>query len=345
MTGLRSNLTLGKQIGEGGFGKVHLAQDEVHGEVAVKVFRQEAQESTAEWLARKAGLLAEGQRLSQASHTNVVRVFYLVEAEHGDAVYLVMEYCPGGSLQDAFVKGPLPIDFVRRIATEVALGLHALHSRGMLHRDLKPGNVLLDSNGMAKIGDFGLVTDDLIGGYASQAGYLDHVAPEMFAGSGSSVKSDVWAFGMTIYRLLHGLEWYQASPAPKNVVPQGGFSKQLKWLMHIPKPWRTFIRKMLHDDPNGRHRDANQILTALATLPTEPTWDCGVVSADKVNWSRTKGQRRVHVTLDPAGRKYAWTAWSEPLKAGRNRKLGGSISPVNYATADRQLKKFFSKQT
>lgn len=167
----------------------------------------------------------------------------------------------------------------------------------------------------------------------------------MFKGEGSSARTDVWAFGMTIYRLLHGNTWYSASPPPQALVPHGGFAQKLKWLPHIPKSWRSFIRRALHDDPQRRYRDANELLNAMATLSTVPTWSC-TQSVGEINWSRTKGQRLVRVSLkrQPSG-KFEWAAWSEPLDAGRRRTLGGSNGPVNYAAADRQLKEFFSKQT
>ena len=114
-----------------------------------------------------------------------MRVHYLVEEENGEAVHLVMEYCSGGSLQAAFDKGPMRLADVLRVITDVTLGLQALHGRGMLHRDIKPGNLLLGERDVGKLGDFGLVTDKLIFGYASHAGYSDHLAYE-------SVIKNIW---------------------------------------------------------------------------------------------------------------------------------------------------------
>ena len=98
---------------------------------------------------------------------NVVRVHYLVRHQVDDTLHLVMDRC-AGSLLDAFKAGPMTLTAVRKAATETAIGLSALHARGMLHRDLKPGNLLLGKDGRVRIGDFGLVTDNLIHGYGSQ---------------------------------------------------------------------------------------------------------------------------------------------------------------------------------
>ena len=132
MTTLKSNLKLGKSIGSGHFGEVFLADDEVHGVVAVKVLERRPGETLIMWDTRKAGLLQEAQNLSKATHRNVVQVHHLVESETSDAILYVMEYCSGGSLQNMFENGPLSLSNVRKIATEVSFGLQALHSRGML---------------------------------------------------------------------------------------------------------------------------------------------------------------------------------------------------------------------
>jgi len=257
MSRLESNLKYGKVLGSGHFGDVLLGTDDVHGEVAVKILKQRIGESAGEWEARKVGLLAEGKRLSQAAHPNVVQVHHLLESPTNDEILLVMEYCPGGSLQRRFELGPMQLEEVRRYSTEIATGLHILHTRGMLHRDIKPGNVLLAKRGGAKLGDFGLVTDGLVLGYGSAAGYRDHLAPEVHAGGPTSPGTDIWALGMTIYRLLHGSTWYAKAPPPCSIIPRGGFAKSLRWLPHIPDQWRRLIRKALERNPIILYRAHN----------------------------------------------------------------------------------------
>jgi eukaryotic-like serine/threonine-protein kinase len=106
---LISNLQIGPKIANGHFGEVHSGTDDVHGQVAVKIFTKLVGESDPEWQLRKAGLLAEGQRLSQAEHANVLKVYGLLESDTSDAVHLVMDYCPGGCLQKKFEAGPLSL--------------------------------------------------------------------------------------------------------------------------------------------------------------------------------------------------------------------------------------------
>lgn len=337
---LQSNLSIGPKIGNGHFGEVHLATDDVHGDVAVKIFRQQPHETPEEWQKRKAALLAEGQRLSQATHENVVRVHQLLASSDDDAVHLVMELCRGGSLQAAFDTGPMCLSDVRRVATEISFGLQALHARGMLHRDIKPGNLLIDNRGIAKLGDFGLVTDNLVMGYGSAAGYSDHIAHEIWHGSPTSPRTDIWALGMTIYRLLHGAEWYSRSPEPRTIVPRGGFARTLRWLPHIPNKWRRFIRKALNDDPSSRYQNVSEVINALASLPTEPNWTCGV-TGDQITWERVSGGRRIKVVLtEHSPRRHEWKAWSEPVSTGRSRTLESSGGIVSPSEAARQLNSF-----
>jgi eukaryotic-like serine/threonine-protein kinase len=336
-------LKLGNLIGSGAFGEVFEGDDPVHGQVAVKMLRRDHPlvETDDEWRRRKEALLQEGQRLSKADHANVVRVHHLAEADGGNALRLAMHRCTGGSLQVEFDKGPMTLADVRKVWTDVTIGLQALHARGMLHRDIKPSNVLME-NGTAKLGDFGLVTDDLVLGYGSQAGYGDHLAVEVWNGEGTSKKTDIWALGMTIYRLLHGAEWYSRFVKPRHVIADGGFADSLKWLPHVPKRWRTVIRKMMADDPRQRYQNVEQVLAALGTLETGTNWEC-TVEADHVTWKAKKKDRLVTVVWEKhSAFKYSWRAESKPVDGeGRTRALGSSNGQISYADSDKELKDFF----
>jgi eukaryotic-like serine/threonine-protein kinase len=334
-------LHVGAKLGNGHFGEVFLGQDSVHGQVAVKVLARKPGHSDHEWSKYKTGFLAEAQNLSKARHRNVVQVFHIEELPDGNSIRFCMALCPRGSLQSAFDNGPMALIDLRKMATEVSLGLEALHKRGLLHRDIKPGNILLDDNGVAQLGDFGLVTDNLILGYGSQAGYSDHIAPEVWAGGGTSAKTDIWALGMTLYRLLHGKTWYEEAQSPRFVVPIGGFADTLLWLPHIPKAWRRVIRKMLNENPPLRYQSAGQVLNALSALPT-PSWSA-TVTPHLVRWTQSSGDRlKVVEWPRHSARKHEWKAWSEPVgKAGRKMSLAGSNGLTGKAEAIRELEVFF----
>ena len=341
MTSVVPKLQILDRLGNGHFGEVFLGQDAVHGQVAVKVVSRKAENDDEEWLDIRREFLAEAQHLKTATHRNVVQVYGIDEVE--DAIRFTIAYCPGGSLQATFERGPMTLAAVRKVAIDVLIGLHALHGREMLHRDIKPGNILLDHLGMAKLGDFGLVTDRLLLGYGSAAGYADHIAVEVWQGRGTSIKSDIWALGMTLFRLLHGQVWYVfQNECPADVIAQGGFIERLRWLPHVPKPWRKVIRKMMADNTNDRYANTQEVLNAISALPTEPEWTVPIVTEDLVRWELQSPKRLNVVEWNIHGqRQHEWRAWSQPLGKGNNRSLGASTKVIGRNQVGRELEAYF----
>jgi eukaryotic-like serine/threonine-protein kinase len=342
MSSFISNLNILNKIGNGHFGEVFLANDDVHGHVAVKVLARMQDEPDVRWHARRDGLLREAQFLARATHRNVVPVYHCVASDDGESIRFCMALCPRGSLQTEFERAPMSLLNVRKIATEVTLGLQALHQRGMLHRDIKPANILLDGSGTAQLGDFGLVTDDLLFGYGSANGYLDHIAYEVWHGEPTSIKTDIWALGMTLYRLLHGKTWYELRPLPRAQIALGRFADSLRWLPHIPQKWRRTLRKMMNDDTSARYQNCEQLLSALADLPVEPDWECAVEST-KVHWHRVAKTREFHTEwIVHSPRKHEWKAWSAPRGAGITRRLAGSTGTIGRTACVDELEAFFT---
>lgn len=343
---LVSNVSFKSKIGEGYFGEVYEAEDPVRGRVAAKVIKKATGESDDDWKERKAELLREGQHLREAEHRNVVPVFQVLEAEDDDAVVLVMDYCEGGSLEVPYEAGPMTLADVRTVLTQAAMGLHAIHERGMVHRDIKPANLLVDSDGVVNVADFGLVTDELIHGYADDLGYTDHLALEVFTDNVTSIRTDVWAFGMTAYRLLHGHTFYnfELPERPRFVIQDGSFAQKLPWLPHIPDRWRRFIRKAMRDESGDRYQNAVELLRALENLPISPSWECQYAT-NRVIWERKKGDRLIDVTWDRLSeRRHKWSAVSYPLVTGRKRRLDGSSDIIGKTQVRRDLTDFFARQ-
>ncbi|HSU13378.1 serine/threonine-protein kinase [Longimicrobium sp.] len=339
-----SSLHLEHQLGKGFFGAVFRAQHPLHGTVAVKVMSRAPTEDDTQWAARRDGLLAEGQHLKSAEDNRVVRVLDVVHDALADRVYLILELCPGGSLQSLYEVGPQPLGVVRDLITDAALGLQCIHARDMLHRDIKPANILIGPDGRGKLGDFGLVTDELVLGYASAAGYNDHLAYEVWHTGLTSVRSDIWALGMTAFRMLHGELFYLSKVEPPRYdIAKGRFAASLAWLEHIPAEWQRFIRKCLHDNEESRYQSAHQVLQALAALPVEPSWTC-MYTPGTTTWIREKNSRRIEVVRSVlSNRQHQWTATSYPLGgSGRARTLDSSAGAVAAKEASSGLRKFLT---
>ena len=335
-----------KKIGKGHFGDVYLANDRVRGQMALKVISKKEGQTDCEWDFEKNNFLNEAKNLRAATHPNIVQVYYIAKIPDEDTIQYSMEYCSGGSLHSIFETGPSTLHFIRNTGTDVLLGLDALHSRGMIHRDIKPGNILIDKKGIAKIGDFGLVTNKIIFGYAEKAGYHDHLAYEVWNQGITSVQSDIWAFGMTLYRLLHGQSWYKESQKPRYEIKNGKFAKKLKWLPHIPKGWRNAIRLMMNDDRRVRPHSVGKVQSIFSNLPVEPNWICKV-NDNQISWELKKGMRTVRVEWERLSkRRHTWKAWSEPTNGkGRNKSLGKSNGIISLSKVNSELTNFFLRMT
>lgn len=341
MTEIQATLQIGEEIGRGHFGRVHIGNDAIRERLAIKIMEQREDEDEEYWTARKNGLIAEGSSLERANHQNIVHVHYVTHAPGGDGVHLVMEYCEGGSLESHYKMGPMLPSKVRKVGKDVSLGLASLHDRGMIHRDIKPANILLNTRGIAKVSDFGLVTDDIVDGYAEGAGYRDHLAPEYYEDRVCSIKSDIWAHGVTLYRLLHGHDWYAMQVPPRYVVSNGGFANSLKWLPHVSGEWRRVIRKMLCDNPHKRPTDMREVSRLLGAIDITDSWSCEN-TANQITWIRNHKARVQTVRLiRHSERVYSWESVSAPASGvGRSRKMGGE-NRIGYKQAEKELRAFF----
>ena len=204
-------------IGQGGMGTVWLCRDEtLHRPVAVKQVGLLPGESVTD----SARALREARSTAALSHRNVVTVFDVVE-ESG-AIWLVMEHVPGRSLSDIIREdGPLPPATVADIGAQVADGLAAAHAAGTMHRDVKPGNVLVRDDGLAKISDFGIARN--AGDPAlTQSGFLtgtpSYFSPELARGADPGAGTDVWALGATLYAAVEGRPPYEPRANPVAVL-------------------------------------------------------------------------------------------------------------------------------
>ncbi len=250
-------------IGKGGMGTVWLCRDEtLQRNVAVKQVGLLPNESVTD----SARAFREARSTAALSHRNVVTVFDVVE-ESGH-IWLVMEHVPGRSLSQIIKQdGPLDPGTVAEIGAQVAAGLAAAHAAGTMHRDVKPGNVLIREDGVAKISDFGIARthgDPAL----TQSGFLtgtpSYFSPELARGGDPGPGTDVWALGATLYAAVEGHSPYEQRNNPVAVlhdITQG----------QPPHPQRAdflepALQRMMDRDPNSRWSmdDAAHVLRRLA---------------------------------------------------------------------------------
>ncbi|MEV7194179.1 serine/threonine-protein kinase [Streptomyces sp. NPDC093510] len=271
------------QLGRGGMGVVWRAVDEVlHREVAVKELRTYTDAAGPELADLRLRMQREARAAARVRHSGVVAVHDVAEVDGRPLI--VMELVDGPSLDDVLRDhGPLDPRAAAAIGAEVMEALAAAHRVGVLHRDVKPGNILLESGGRVVLTDFGIATmDDPGDGSATHltrsgelVGSLDYLAPERAQGHDPGPASDVWALGATLYAAVEG-----ASP----------FRRTSTWSTltaivtdPLPEPRRSgpltpVLRQLMHKDPQARP-DADSARLLLAGVAATAQGEVGAATA------------------------------------------------------------------
>jgi tRNA A-37 threonylcarbamoyl transferase component Bud32 len=244
---------------------VYLAKDTaLNREVAIKVLDTAA---AADGTLRRM-FVKEARSLARLSHPNIVSVYDVGEVDN--LPYIVMEHLAGGSLKGRIERtGPLKAGDAARIAIEIANGLAFAHSKGIIHADLKPSNILFDANDHAKIADFGIArtpkedaaTPEL---YATAM----YVAPERVEGKQASVQSDVYGLGLVFYEMLVGAPPFTSTSAGvlmrDHVVRMPVPPSHLR--ASLPRELDTIVLKALAKQPNLRYQKASEFANAVASI-------------------------------------------------------------------------------
>jgi serine/threonine protein kinase len=297
LTGARvSHYVIVGAIAAGSMGQVYLGRDEyLQRHVAIKVLRSGRSGARCEQR-----LLAEARLHSQFSHPSVAAVYDFVE--HDGREYLVMEFVPGVTLNETLASGPLPAGEVIRLGVQLARGLAAAHTAGVIHRDLKPQNIRLTPAGHLKIVDFGIAVASPVPGLADSAiethssaghaGTVPYMAPEQLHGSVADERSDIFSAGAVLYEMATG------QPA----FPQRTLAELVHAVEHqdppplaavnpfVPAGLERIVTRALQKEPARRFPSAGALAAALRSLQAgvRRAWT-NQVSADRpeaLPWAR-----------------------------------------------------------
>jgi non-specific serine/threonine protein kinase/serine/threonine-protein kinase len=259
---------LGELLGRGGMAEVYAGVDRrLERPVAIKLL----QESMAARPDIRTRFEAEAKAAATLTQPHAVAVFDT--GEHEGVPYIVMERLPGNTLADRIAAGPLPPEDVRAIAVQVLGALGAAHAAGIVHRDVKPGNVLVAADGSVKIADFGIaksidVASDLTG-TGQVLGTPAYLAPEQVEGSGASPSSDLYALGVVLYEALTGQKPF-AGPTPVAVaqaVVAGAHRPLAELRPDVDRPLTQAVERAMARDPADRFPSAASMAAALSILP------------------------------------------------------------------------------
>ena len=257
-----------EKIGSGGMAEVYLAYDEfLQREVAFKVLdRKYAENREAIERFRR-----EARNAASLRHPNIVATHDRGETENG-TYYIVMEYLEGGTLEDLIGgAGPLPPREAAEIAAEIADALTVAHENDVIHRDIKPQNILLSSTGEAKVADFGIAraaSATTMTQAGSILGTVHYISPEQALGELATPKSDLYSLGVVLYEMLTGELPYEAE------TPVGVIMKHVSGLTRtarevnplVPEELDDLVSRLLTKDPEERPADAATLVEELEQI-------------------------------------------------------------------------------
>lgn len=313
------------RLGEGGMGVVWRAHDPHLGrDVALKVLPDE-RVSDAEARAR---LLREARAAAALNHPRILTVYDVGEAD--GHVYIAMELVPGRPLSRLVGSPGLSLATVLRLGEQIASALAHAHERGIVHRDVKPSNVLVTEAGDAKVLDFGLATRLVTDGSdtrsldVTQAGTLmgtpEAMAPELWRGARADARSDVWSFGVLLHTLLtgsppfRGATRYELSAAITTTDPPPLPER-------LPAPVRALVARCLAREPERRFRSGVELHAAIEAIAA------GEGAAGGVHGARSgRGRLRVALVVGAGGLLLAVLGTLAVPWLGR--EFGGAGRPI-----------------
>lgn len=281
-----------KEIGSGSMGVVHLANDpQINRMVAVKVLRKDRSENE-EFVRR---FHKEAQVIGRLSHPNIVSIYDIGE-EQGE-IFIAMEFIEGISLAEALLERFFSVPEVIEFGIQIAETLEYAHSKGVIHRDIKPNNIILQSNGCIKITDFGIARIESTGvTLHTQAGVIigtpAYMSPEQVLGQEVDKRSDIFSLGIVLYELSTGRR------------PFGGDGKTMMTIFNeimqftpqepsvsastVPREFSRIIMKALQKNPDKRFQSGKELAASLRNYIEE-------LNAQRGQLDKKKSARRVKI--------------------------------------------------
>lgn len=239
--------------------------------------------------------LKEAQILNKCKHKHIVTIneANIFPVNGINRIILDLEYIPEGSLEAALASRWVSIRESLEYVRGALLGLEYAHSQGFLHRDVKPGNILLAPN-TPKLSDFGLATDAGLSLIGSAKGYKPHLPPECYSTTTTSEQTDIFAMGVTLFRSLSNIaDWRAVINAVPNLpdhMLKGTLVKRIGFEGFIPERLRRIVRKACHPDPAKRFLTAHAFGQRLDAIRFNIDW----IRIDDNEWQGYCGAGKLH---------------------------------------------------
>ena len=333
-----------QEIGqEGTNSKVYTATDlQLNAEIVVKKMLKADFSDIDEYF-------TESSLLHLSSHPNVVPIYYACQDE--DHVFLAMPYFKIGSLKKRMLFSPISVREIIVISTQVLSGLHNIHSKKLIHFDVKPDNILFSDRGEALLSDFGLTKQTSYSGVAGQDRiYGNMVPPEAFSTSDYNNQFDIYQFGLTLHRMCVGDVMFYAEYANftvggtlnrdlfRHAVVNGQFPNQNSYPEHIPQALINAIKKCLSVDLGNRYSSAIEVVNDLAGIEGELLDWVLLPEAASRKWSKKLTDGRIYeLTVDSDGSSTA----KRTSASGNTQRITEYCKPqLNRTDIKRFLRRF-----
>ncbi len=255
---------LGDRLGAGGMGEVFVAHDlRLDREVALKLLRADL----AQQAGMRARVVAEARLAARLTHPHVVGV--LDTGEQDGRPFVVMERLSGRTLRDELADGPMPPERVRDVGLQVLRALAAAHELGIVHRDVKPGNILDAGVGTWKVADFGIAkwvhADETLTGTGELLGSPSYLAPERIDGQQAGPASDLYAVGVLLYEALTGRKPFEGDDpfALAAAIREGRYEPPNAIDADVDPGIVAVIDRAMRRDPGERYGSAGAMAAAL----------------------------------------------------------------------------------
>ena len=252
------------QLGEGGMGIVYLAEDtRLHRKAALKFISGPTQATVEE----RKRFNREAQAAARLNHPNICTVYELGENE--DQAFIALEYVEGETLKERMRRGNISNEEIRNLLEQIAEGLHAAHEQGVIHRDVKPANIMITGRGHVKIMDFGIAKVSEVETELTRAnstiGTIAYMSPEQARGDKVDHRTDIWALGVILYELTTGKRPF--SGAFREAVMYAMMHEQVPAASTInpgiPKDVEHIINKCLQRERDERYGSLKELLVYL----------------------------------------------------------------------------------
>ena len=278
---LGSRYELIEKIGSGGMATVYKARDLVLKRyVAVKVLREEYTTDN-EFIKR---FNTEAESAASLTHPNIVSVYDV--GKEGSLYYIVMELIKGKTLKEIIVEdGRMGWKWSVKIAKQIAQALETAHKNNIIHRDIKPHNIIITEDGTAKVTDFGIakaVSNSTITAFGTTIGSVHYFSPEHARGGYTDAKSDLYSLGVVLYEMVTGRVPFDAD-TPVSVALKHMQEKPIEPIVlnpAIPQSLNNLIMKAMQKDPNQRYSSATEMIEDLDRIIKNPEIGVSRVAED-----------------------------------------------------------------